>query len=174
MPDYAYDYVTLSDDGGASWRTVNNRHRFPRMDEAVLTQLPNGSVLLNMRHKASLERGRAIAVSHDGGETFGPIAYDAAARVTRLPSVHGQLRWRHLLLRPHDPQPTESPLEHRHQAVTWESSWPITDGGATWGYSCLVKGPLNGDAESGGIVYEAHDASIKFARFPLAMEREDT
>ena len=39
---YQHDYVSLSDDGGESWRTINTT--FPRMDEAVLTQLPNGSV----------------------------------------------------------------------------------------------------------------------------------
>ena len=33
-----------------------------------MTQLPNGSVLLNMRHKSSPHTGRAIALSHDGGE----------------------------------------------------------------------------------------------------------
>ena len=46
------------------------------MDEAALTQLPNGSVLLNMRHRDSKTNGRAIAVSNDAGLTFGPISYD--------------------------------------------------------------------------------------------------
>ena len=51
---------------------------FPGMDEAALTQLPNGSVLLNMRHTSSKTTGRAVAVSNDDGLTFGPISYDAA------------------------------------------------------------------------------------------------
>ena len=149
------------------------------MDEAVLTQLPNGSVLLNMRHKASLERGRAIAVSHDGGETFGPIAYDAAlvspVCQASMVSFDGVTYFSGpTTLNPPNRRSNIAIKRSTDSAATWESSWPITDGGATWGYSCLVKGPLNGDAESGGIVYEAHDASIKFARFPLAMEREDT
>ena len=46
------------------------------MDEAALTQLPNGSVLANMRHKTSPSVGRGIAISHDGGETFSPIQFD--------------------------------------------------------------------------------------------------
>lgn len=41
-----------------------------------MTQLPNGSVMLNMRHTASKTVGRAIAVSHDNGASFGPISYD--------------------------------------------------------------------------------------------------
>ena len=31
-----------------------------------------------MRHRASPKLGRAVAVSDDGGDTFGPITYDAA------------------------------------------------------------------------------------------------
>ena len=35
------------------------------------------------------------------------------------------------------------------------------------GYSCIVKGALAGDPASGGILYEASDGAIAFARFPL-------
>ena len=45
--------------------------------QAALTQLPNGSVLLNMRHRDAPTKGRARALSNDGGETFGPITYDS-------------------------------------------------------------------------------------------------
>lgn len=81
---YMYDTVTVSDDGGKTWRTI--AQTFPLMDESALTQLPNGSVLLNMRHKCSApgqcapphtHLGRGVAVSDDGGDTFGPITYDA-------------------------------------------------------------------------------------------------
>jgi sialidase-1 len=73
---YVRDYISLSDDGGTTWRTINTT--FPNMDEAALTQLPNGSVLLNMRHRSSPSVGRAVAISHDDGETFGPVLFDAA------------------------------------------------------------------------------------------------
>merc|ERR1719267_382110 len=46
------------------------------MDEAQMTQLQNGSVLLNMRHQASKTLGRAVTLSHDGGMTFSNITYD--------------------------------------------------------------------------------------------------
>ena len=72
---YQHDYVSLSDDNGATWRTINQT--FEAMDEAALTQLPNGSVLLNMRHQKSPSKGRGVALSLDGGDTFGPIHYDA-------------------------------------------------------------------------------------------------
>jgi hypothetical protein len=45
------------------------------MEEPALTELGNGTVLLNMRHDHE-ERGRAIAISDDGGETFGSIHFD--------------------------------------------------------------------------------------------------
>ena len=74
----AYDrvFVTISDDHGASWRTVSDT--FPNMDESALTQLPDGAVLLNMRHQNAPSLGRAFAISSDGGETFGQVKYDAA------------------------------------------------------------------------------------------------
>ena len=73
---YQRDYVSFSDNGGKKWSTINQT--FPLMDEATLTQLTNGSIMLNMRHKAAKTRGRAISVSDDGGDTFGPIYYDHA------------------------------------------------------------------------------------------------
>ena len=53
---YQHDYVTMSDDNGGSWKTI--AQTFPKMDEAALTELPNGEVLLNMRHGASPKQGR--------------------------------------------------------------------------------------------------------------------
>ena len=76
--EYGYDYATVvvSDDSGATWRTIN--HTFPRMDESALTQLPNGSVMINMRRIPQLHPpGRGVAVSDDGGDTWGPISFDA-------------------------------------------------------------------------------------------------
>ena len=64
----------MSDDNGTSWQTIHQT--FLSMDEAALTQLPNGSVLLNMRHRSSPSDGRGVAVSLDGGETFGAISFD--------------------------------------------------------------------------------------------------
>jgi sialidase-1 len=73
---YVHDFVSYSDDDGKTWQTINQT--FAKMDEAAMTQLGNGSVLLNMRHGNSKNVGRAVAVSNDGGSTFGPIHFDAA------------------------------------------------------------------------------------------------
>lgn len=53
-------------------------------------------------------------------------------------------------------------------AATWGSELHM---GASRGSSCLVNGSLNGHEESGGVLYEAHDGAIMFARFPLSMEQ---
>lgn len=166
---YERDYVTMSDDGGESWRTVAKT--FAEMDEAALTQLPNGSVLLNMRHRQSPSLGRAVAVSRDGGATFGPLSYDAALvspvcqasvvsfdNATYFSNPASNTSRRHLSIR----KSTDS-------AGSW-SSQLLVEAGASGGYSCLVKGALRGHADSGGLLYEAADKTIKFARFPLSLE----
>ena len=166
---YQRDYVTLSDDGGASWRTVPQD--FLKMDEAALTQLPNGSVMLNMRHQASPKLGRAVAVSHDAGETWSNISYDAAlvspvcqasivsfGGATYFSNPASKSGRTHLTIK----KSTDS-------AATWGPELLI-EAGASAGYSCLVKGALNQHTQSGGILYEAADGTIKFARFPLSLE----
>ena len=71
---YAFAQVTVSDDSGATWRTTNQT--FGGMAEGALTQLPNGSVLLSMRRDPQLHAlGRAVAVSNDGGDTFGYVKF---------------------------------------------------------------------------------------------------
>ena len=48
------------------------------MDEVTLTQLQNGSVLLNMRNAHfSACKCRAVAHSDDGGETWSNVQFDA-------------------------------------------------------------------------------------------------
>ena len=168
---YQRDYVSLSDDGGATWRTVNQS--FPKMDEAALTQLPNGSVLLNMRHRhGNPERGRAVAVSLDDGETYGPIGFDTtlvspvcqASIVsfdgsTYFSNPASTTKRDHITIR----KSTDS-------AATWSSSLLVEEA-ASAGYSCLVKGklpPLPAETHPmGGLLYEATGGVISFARFPL-------
>ena len=79
---YVEDVVWLSDDGGATYRVAATPagRTLPLMDEAQLVELSNGDVLANMRNHVKQPGGggalRAVALSRDGGATFGPIAYD--------------------------------------------------------------------------------------------------
>ena len=133
-------------------------------------QLPNGSVLLNMRHRKSASRGRAVAMSRDGGTTFGPVTYDAAlispvcqasivsfGNATYFSNPASTSGRSHLSIR----KSTDS-------AASWSSEL-LVEAGASAGYSCLVKGALRGHADSGGLLYEADDGTIKFTRFPLSL-----
>ena len=45
------------------------------LDEAQITQLPNGSALIMMRHVSEPWKGKAAAISNDGGDTWGPVRY---------------------------------------------------------------------------------------------------
>ena len=73
---YQRDYLSYSDDHGMTWATSDST--FPHMDEAAITELPDGELLVNMRHTASPAKGRAISRSTDGGMTWSPISYDPA------------------------------------------------------------------------------------------------
>lgn len=161
---YQEDFVTISDDDGGTWRTINQT--FPAMDEAQITQLPNGSLMLNMRHTSSKTLGRGVAFSMDDGETWTAISYEKqlVSPVCQASTVtFGNVTY---FSNPH--------TSSGRQLTTVQSS---VDNGNTWqnpiliqaapsaGYTCLVKGSVNG---AGGILYEGLvGGTIDFATFPL-------
>jgi sialidase-1 len=144
------------------------------MDESALTQLPNGSVMLNMRHGRNAQMvGRGVAVSHDGGDTFGPISFDSrlespvcqgsivsfggATYFSNPASTSGR---NHLTIK-----------KSVDNTATWAKSLLIETGSSA-GYSCLVKGAIEEGGKTstdGGLLYEAVGGTIKFVRFPLAL-----
>lgn len=83
---YKMDSITVSDDGGFTWRTLDVA--FPEMDEGTIASLGGGELLLVMRHQNMSTEGRAVSRSHDFGETWSPIEYN-----DQLPSAvcQGQL-----------------------------------------------------------------------------------
>ena len=191
---YGHDWVVASDDGGGTWRLANDGVGLRKMDEAQLAQLPNGSVLLLMRHRREATRGKAVAVSHDGGDTFGELSFDA-----RLPGPLCQASLTSVVASRSSSSTSPSSSSAASSAPTAPAvyfSGPggssarealvvrrSTDSGATWGathsvdpayagYSCLVA-PLplaRGCAAGvpcGGVLYEAAGMVLRFARFPL-------
>ena len=66
-------YSVYSDDHGKSWHM--GAPVGTAMDENKVVELSNGDVMLNSRDSAG-GGGRKIAISHDGGATYGPITYD--------------------------------------------------------------------------------------------------
>ena len=168
MRAYVHDFVSYSDDGGISWTT--NARPFPKMDEAALTELPNGSVMLNMRHQRESTLGRGVSISRDGGDTFGEVAYDRTligpVCQASIVSFNGATYFSN----PADAHGRDKITIRRSQdnAVTWESSL-LVHGGKTFGYSCLVKGALlkRGGGQSGGILFESAKETVAFAEFSL-------
>jgi sialidase-1 len=169
---YEYDTVTVSDNGGKTWRTISQT--FPKMDESALTQLPNGSVMLNMRHGRNAKMvGRGVAVSNDGGDTFGPISFDSRLETpvcqgsivsfggaTYFSNPASSSGRNHLTIK-----------KSTDNTATWAKSLLIESGNSA-GYSCLVKGAIEEGGKTstdGGLLYEAVGGTIKFVRFPLAL-----
>ncbi|MFF2843704.1 exo-alpha-sialidase [Paenarthrobacter sp. NPDC057981] len=66
-------YSVYSDDHGVTWKKGANVG--DRMDENKTVELSDGRVLLNSRDNAN-QGYRKVAVSTDGGATYGPVAQD--------------------------------------------------------------------------------------------------
>jgi sialidase-1 len=63
-----YSHAIYSDDGGETWRlggTAPGEH----VNESTVAQLPNGKLMLNMRHPGD-EKMRQVALSRDGGKKW--------------------------------------------------------------------------------------------------------
>ena len=163
---YQNDYVTYSDDHGETWQT--NKQNFPTMDEAQLTQLGNGSIMLNMRHKKSSMLGRATAISLDGGITFGPIRYD---KTLISPVCQASIVTFNNITYFSNPADTNERdkitiRKSLDDARTWASSLHVHEG-KTFGYSCLVDAELAQAKGHGGILFESSNSIIAFAKFNL-------
>jgi sialidase-1 len=76
-----HDVVIASDDNGKHWRTAHifNDTDGVGLDEPQLALLPNGYVMANMRTTNTRQTCscRAVSLSTDMGESFGPVSSDA-------------------------------------------------------------------------------------------------
>ena len=70
---YGSDWAYVTDDEGRNFRAAGIQK--PGMDEAQATQLPNGQLLMIMRHTEEGSLGKAATTSDDGGSTWSPIKY---------------------------------------------------------------------------------------------------
>jgi sialidase-1 len=141
------------------------------MDEATMTQLTNGSVVVNMRHQAAKTEGRGVAMSQDNGDTWGALRYDTALI---SPVCQGSLVTFGGSTYFSNP---ESTTGRDHIGVrrsddnmqSWGAKPHLIETSGSAGYSCLVAGPLHGSSKAplGGILFESiGSGNIAFSTFP--------
>lgn len=154
-----------SDDHGKTWKA--GEFIGDGTDESHTVELNGGVIMQNMRNGPT----RAIAESHDGGVTFGPVTHDAALIDARCNA--GITRYRRgktdVLIFTNAASNTRKNLtvkESRDGGLTWSESRVLNAGPS--GYSTVVQ--MN-DGEI-GVLYERGAVSsvekITFARFPLS------
>lgn len=76
-PVRLYSHVICSDDGGQHWR-IGGISPCDGYDECQAAELPDGRLVLNMRHYAPEPGCRGVAVSADGGDSWEKLCDDAA------------------------------------------------------------------------------------------------
>lgn len=168
---YGKVITMLSDDAGASWRA--GRSPLAGGDESAATELPDGRVYLSMRN-ADLNAScdcQAYALSDDGGETFGPMQFDATLVSPVCEASVAVLETRLLFANP------ASRSERRDITVrataagaadptAWEWSLLLAPGVTFGGYTSLASG----GAGFGAALLERNASGadvISFARFAL-------
>lgn len=163
--------IMISRDHGKSWNP--GRPGVLSGNECQAVQLGDGSIMLNVRN--DLERFRAVAVTHDLGQTWQP--HPTSRNTLIEPNCNGSLvrcdyvdngKSRHVLLFA-NPHSQESRTMHTVQ-VSFDDglTWPAThhwllDSGRGAGYASLVQI----DNEHVGIVYEGSQAHLVFEKLPV-------
>ncbi len=157
-------HVIYSDDGGTTWKLGGVVG--PDCNESQVVELADGAVLLNMRTYRGNNR-RLVAVSRDGGETFGKPIEDehliepvCQASILRLPGEKGGILFSNPASLKREKMTVRLSTD---EAKTWKFARELHAGPAA--YSCLTVLP---DGEI-GCLYERGEKnpyeSITFARF---------
>lgn len=157
-------HVIISNDHGKTWQISEPIK--PGCNESQVTELSDGSLMMNMRSYND-KYSRAISVSSDGGETWSPVEHDYQLVESRCQASilnYGTYKGKSYYLFSNPAVPvgrTHMTIRiSNDDCLTWNSSKLIYEGPSA--YSCLVKLP-NGNL---GILYEAGEKkpyeSIRF------------
>lgn len=163
--------IMYSKDRGQTW-TIEN-HARTNTTEAQVAQLPDGSLMLNMRDNRG--GSRAVSVTKDLGKTWEEHSSNRSALrepvcMASLISVKAEdnVLGRNLLIFSNPDSET-----HRNHmtikvsldnGVTWPTEHQVMlDEGNGWGYSCLTMI----DKETVGILYESSLAHMTYQAVPL-------
>lgn len=165
-PQTYRSHIVYSDDHGKTWK-IGGIHE-PLTNESTAAELEDGSVMQNMRSYHG-KHNRAVAISKDGGETFGKLYLDDALQSPVCQASLLRFSWKkdgksRLLF--------ASPTKGRDHMVirisyddgkTWPVSKEIYPGGAA--YSNLVKI----SKKKVGLFYEKDRyAKMVFVTIPIA------
>lgn len=170
--------VLYSDDHGQSWRM--GQPVDSHTNESQVVELTDGRLLLNMRQGTG-QCCRAVAVSDNGGESWGPVSWDRTlnecpcqASILRHSSADSDGRSIVLFANPDNAGERFGVIERTRMTVRLSydegRTWPVKKliHGGPSSYSGLVRFP-NGDV---GLVFEGGEAHrrewIRFCRLPLA------
>ena len=176
---YASEALFWSDDAGLTW-TVSAAEVGPGMDEANMAELADGTVYLSMRnaHANASCACVAYALSTDGGESFGPIAYDptliSPECEASVAGYNGALYFANTASKTHRENITVRRTAAGAAPTAWQQTSYLVAPGLTWGgYSSLAPTPIAADL--GGILFERNITDgtpdgcvISFATFPLS------
>ncbi|WP_218713762.1 exo-alpha-sialidase [Arthrobacter sp. BF1] len=164
-------YSVYSDDHGKTW--AKGGYVGERMDENKVVELSNGDLMLNSRDNAG-GKGRKVAISKDGGETWGPVRYDATlldptnnASITRMypNAAQGSTAAKVLLF-----SNANSTTARENGSIRYSC-----DDGTTWsagkqfksGYMSYSTATALSDGNF-GVLYESDSNDIHFAKFNAA------
>lgn len=149
-----FSQILYSDDGGKSWN-LGESTVIPNANESSAAELPDGTVLLNMRNMNQQEKHRLQVRSADGGETLSPmlhveqliepVCHAKIINYTRNGKITNTL----LFSNPHSTVRKNMTIQISHDAgVSWQPKISVYEGHSAYSDMLVFK---NGDV---GIVYE--------------------
>ena len=162
-------YSVYSDDHGKTWR--RGEFTGTGMDENKTVELSNGDVMLNSRASSGGQGGRKVAISKDGGHSYGPVTIDTSladpvnnASITRMfpYAAEGSDEAKMLLFSNANSTSSRSNGTIRYSCndgATWSSGKQFKAGAMS--YSTLTAL----DAGNFGVFYEGDGNTMTFGKF---------
>lgn len=143
-----HDDVWYSDDGGATY-TVSKTN-LTHMDEAQLVELPDGTIMANMRNNQCKCQG--VALSKDGGASFSDVDYDHTliSPVCDAAIIRGRNGGIYFANPASTVGRENGVVRMSTDGVHWEKNMSVYTG--LYGYSCLTN---TADQDVMGLLWES-------------------